>query len=86
MRAQRLLIVTALVTPASRRLTTWFQLTTVWSFILRSRELAPKRDLRLGEPGCDGCRTGAAQPRRRAELFIAWLDSFAESATASARI
>ena len=43
-----------------------FQLTLVWSTILRSRELPPKRELRLGEP-CEGCRAVAAEPRRRAE-------------------
>ena len=37
----------------------------VWSTILRSRELTPKCELRLGEPR-EGCRAEAAKPRRRA--------------------
>src|SRR3954470_24006248 len=36
----------------------------VRSTILRSRELTPKRELRLGEPS-EGCRAEAAPPRRR---------------------
>ena len=42
----------------------------VWSTILRSRELTPKRELRLGEPG-EGCRAVAAKPRRRALRLVA---------------
>lgn len=42
-----------------------FQLTLVWSTSLRSRELMPTRELRLGEPR-EGCRAEAAEPRRRA--------------------
>jgi hypothetical protein len=40
-----------------------FQLALFWSTSLRSRELTPKRELRLGEPG-EGCRAGAAELRR----------------------
>jgi putative endonuclease len=38
----------------------------VRSTILRSRELTPERELRLGKP-CEGCRAIAAEPRRRAQ-------------------
>ena len=41
----------------------------VRSTILRSRELALKRELRLGEP-CEGCRAVAAKPRRRARHSV----------------
>jgi len=43
----------------------WFQLALFWSTILRSRELTPKCEFRLGEPR-EGCRAEAAKPRRRA--------------------
>ena len=38
-----------------------FQLALFWSTSLRSRELPPKRELRLGKPR-GGCRAVAAQP------------------------
>ena len=46
------------------QLITGFQLALFWSTILRSRELTPKRELRLGEP-CEGCLAEAAERRRR---------------------
>jgi hypothetical protein len=39
--------------------TIWFQLAPVWSTSLRSRELTPQRELRLGEPR-EGCLAEAA--------------------------
>ena len=44
--------------------TTRFQLAPVWSTILRSRALTPKRELRLGKPR-EGCRAVASQATRR---------------------
>ena len=46
------------------QLITGFQLALFWSTILRSRELTPKRELRLGKP-CEGCLAEAAERRRR---------------------